>query len=209
MGLIVFRRALLSLGALLCSASLLFAGLPKSDAPVPSGSLTGQLLIAAPDIGDPYFDHAVVLMVRHNRQGALGVIVNKPIGETPLAQILAAMGQDASGVSGKVRVFFGGPVDPTIEIVLHSAEYHRARTVAIDGKVAMTSSPDILRDIGQNNGPAKSLVAFGYAGWGPGQLEAELARGSWYTIPEDPKLVFDDDRAQVWKDAMARWSLPL
>ncbi|MBX5454993.1 MAG: YqgE/AlgH family protein [Acidobacteriia bacterium] len=209
MGLILLRRALLSLGALLCSASLLFAELPKSDAPAPSGSLAGQLLIAAPDIGDPYFDHAVVLMVRHNRQGALGIIVNKPIGETPLAQILAAMGQDTTGVSGKVRIFFGGPVDPGIGLVLHSAEYHRERTVAIDGKVAMTSSPEILRDIGRNHGPAKSLVAFGYAGWGPGQLEAEMARGSWYTIPEDPKLVFDDDRAKVWKDAMARWSLPL
>jgi len=75
--------------------------------------------------------------------------------------------------------------------------------------VAITSSPEILRDIGQHKGPEKSLVAFGYAGWGPGQLEGELAQHGWFTAPEDPKLVFDEDRAKVWDEAMARRTLPI
>ena len=88
--------------------------------------------------------------------------------------------------------------------VLHSAEYRRADTLDIDGRVALSAAPDVLRDIGLGKGPSKSLVAFGYAGWAPSQLEDEMAHGVWVTVPEDPALVFDDDRAKVWADAMAR-----
>ena len=87
---------------------------------------------------------------------------------------------------------------------MHSAEYRREETLAVDGRVAMTASRQILRDIGHNRGPEKTLFALGYAGWGPGQLENELARHDWFTAPEEPKLIFDDDRAGLWEDAMAR-----
>ena len=82
--------------------------------------------------------------------------------------------------------------------------FRSTNTIDIDGKVAFTAAPDVLRDIGHGKGPAKCLVAFGYAGWGPSQLDDEIARGDWYNVPEDPALVFDDDRANVWADAMAR-----
>jgi putative transcriptional regulator len=110
---------------------------------------------------------------------------------------------------GEARVFAGGPVEPHVGFIVHSADCHRAGTIDIDGRVAVTTNIEILRDIGHNEGPVKSLIAFGYAGWGPGQLEGELALGGWFTVPEDPKLVFDSDRDKLWTEAMARRTIPL
>ena len=204
----VLFRSILLLILFLAPATLPQAALPNAEL-APDASLAGQLLVATPDIGDPRFHHAVILIVRHSRDGAFGIMINRPAGEQPLAKLLEAVGQDKTGVSGSVQVFSGGPVEPWLGFVLHSTEYHRAGTLDIDGRVAMTSSAEVLRDIGRNAGPHKSLVAFGYTGWGPGQLESEMARHGWFTIPEDPKLVFDDDREKVWDEAKARQTFPL
>ena len=167
-------------------------------------SLTGQLLIASPNIGDPRFAHTVILMIKHDNAGAFGITINRPVGERSIVELLEATGDDAKDISGTVRVFAGGPVQPELGFVVHSAEYRRDGTIGVDGRVAMTASREILRDISQHQGPEKSLFALGYAGWGPGQLEGELARHDWFTTPEAPKLVFDDDRGNLWEDAMAR-----
>lgn len=169
-----------------------------------TGSLAGQLLIAAPTIGDPRFAHTVILMVRHDKEGAFGIVINRPVGERSIAELLEASGEDAKDISGNIRIFAGGPVQPDLGFVVHSTEYRRDGTIDVDGHVAMTGSREILRDIGQHKGPEKSLFALGYAGWGPGQLESEIARHDWFTAPEEPKLVFDDDRGNLWEEAMAR-----
>lgn len=190
--------------AALILALLLGAALPApSVAPQPS-SLVGQLLIAAPTMGDPRFYQTVIVLVRHDRSGAMGIVVNRPLQERPLASILEALGEKSTGVAGSVRIFLGGPVQPELGFVIHSAEYHRAETIDIDGRLAMTSSREILRDIANNQGPKQSLIAFGYAGWGPGQLEGEMAQRVWFTTPADAKLVFEEDRDKVWDDAMTR-----
>ena len=194
----------MTLVLLILPPTFLWAALPKSDAAPDGGSLAGQLLIASPDIGDPRFDHAVILMMRHDKEGAFGIIVNRPIEDRSLADLLREMGEHDTGIDGSIRVFAGGPVEPGIGFVVHSADYHRAETLDIDGRVAMTSSREILHDIGHHKGPLKFLVAFGYAGWGPGQLENELAQHGWFTSPEDSQLTFDDNRARVWETAMAR-----
>ncbi len=200
-----FRRWILTAAGIFLPATLLHAALPsQTDIPDSTVWLTGQLLIASPDLRDPRFDHAVILLAQHNRGGALGIVINRPLAQRPIAGLLAAFGADASGVTDSVRVFVGGPVDPDVGFVIHSADYRRPDTLDIDGRVALTSDPDVLRDIGLGKGPRKSLVAFGYAGWAPGQLEDELAHGVWVTVPEEPALVFDDDRAKVWADALAR-----
>ena len=187
--------------ALLMAAIICGAAEPdQSDA----GSLTGQLLVASPNIGDPRFARTVILMVRHDKEGAFGLIINRPVGERSISELLEAAGDSAAGIAGTVRVFAGGPVQPELGFVVHSAEYHRSETIDVDGRVAMTASREILRDIGQHQGPEKSLFALGYAGWGPGQLEGEMARHDWFTTPEEPKLVFDDDRGGLWDEAMAR-----
>jgi putative transcriptional regulator len=193
--------------AVLLSASALHAALPSATAPEVSGrtSVAGQLLIATPALSGPPFEHAVILVVRHNKDGALGIVVNHPLAEQPITAVLRAFGADASGVSGKVRLFLGGPVDPQIGFVLHSADYHNDDTLDIDSRVALSSGPQILRDIGLGKGPRRSLIALGYAGWAPSQLDDELRKGVWIILPEDPGLVFDDDRAKVWSDAMARY----
>jgi putative transcriptional regulator len=201
------RRLFCLLIALLLSSFLtpiLRAALAKSDATPDGSSLAGQLLIASPDMGDPRFAHSVVLIVQHDREGAFGIVINHLIEKRPLADLLAATGEPDAGVEGSVSIFLGGPVQPAIGFIVHSADYHRAETVDIDGRVAMTPSRKVLSDIGHHQGPAKFLIAFGYAGWGPGQLEDELARHGWFTAPEDPQLVFDDNRTRVWEDAMAR-----
>jgi len=195
-------RALLAVAALALPATFLHAAL--ESAPDGAASLAGQILIAAPSMRDPRFDHAVILMVRHSRDGALGIVVNHPIGERPLAKILEAIGEKDDTVAGNLVIFSGGPVQPDIGFVIHTADYHRSETVDIDGHVAMTATREILRDIIGKHGPEKSLVAFGYAGWGAGQLEGELAARAWYTGPQDVKLIFDEDRAKVWDDAMMR-----
>ena len=166
--------------------------------------LTGQLLIAAPTIGDPRFSHTVILMVRHDREGAFGIVINRPVGEGPIASLLEGAGEDVSGISGSVRIFAGGPVQQELGFVVHSAEYHLDETLDVDGRVSMTANRQVLRDIGHSRGPVKSLFALGYAGWGPGQLEGELTRHDWFTTPSEPRLIFDDDRGHLWEDAMAR-----
>jgi putative transcriptional regulator len=183
--------------AIIVPATLLHAAVPPPAEAPERASFTGQLLIAAPTMG-------VILMVRHDRNGALGIVINRPVGDRPLASILEALGETDTAVAGQVRIFAGGPVEPEIGFVVHSAEYHRPDTIDIDGRVAMTSSREILRDIGNHRGPSKSLIAFGYAGWAPGQLEGELAHGFWFTTPQDAKLVFDEDRDEVWDNAMKR-----
>ena len=186
------------------SATALHAALPTLPDVSGRTSAAGQLLIATAALRGPPFEHTVILVAQHSKDGALGIVINRPLEERSIANMLDAFGADATGVSGKVRVYVGGPVDPQIGFVLHSVDYHSDDDVDIDGRVALTSGPEILRDIGLGKGPRQSLVAFGYAGWGPSQLDDELLKGVWTVVPEDPALVFDDDRAKVWTDAMAR-----
>jgi len=203
MSLAWFARPVLAVLALLAPVTLLRAALPTTERGPEHASLAGQLLVAAPTMGDPRFQRTVILMVEHSPNGALGLAVNLPIGERPLASLLEMLGEKDVNVAGKVRIFAGGPVQPDIGFVLHTADYHRAETHPIDSRVAMTSSREILRDIGNDKGPEKSLIAFGYSGWGSHQLEDELARGAWFTTPGEIKLIFDEDRDKVWESAFA------
>jgi putative transcriptional regulator len=200
-----YTRWIFAAAAVLVPATLIHAALP-TDTDIPDRVwLAGQLLIASPHLRQPPFDHAVILLAQHNREGAFGIVINRPVDRRPIARLLAAFGADASGVTDSVRVFVGGPVDPAVGLVVHTADYRQPDTLDIDGRVALSAAADVLRDIGLGKGPNKSLLAFGYAGWKPSQLEEELAHGMWVTVPEDPALVFDADRSKVWADALARY----
>ncbi|HTY66692.1 MAG TPA: YqgE/AlgH family protein [Alphaproteobacteria bacterium] len=182
---------------------------PATAPPQAVASLTGQLLVASPDMQDPRFAHTVVLIVKHDKNGAFGIVINRPVEERPYSDLLKALGDTDTNVPGSVRIFAGGPVQPELGFIVHSAEYRRPETVAIDGKLAVTSTPDALRDLAHGHGPKKAIVAFGYAGWGPGQLDHEMALRGWFTAPADPDLVFDDDRATLWDTAMAHRTINL
>src|SRR3974390_816646 len=190
--------------ALVLQSAFLKAALPGSEEAPGRPTLAGQLLVAAPSMGDPRFERAVILIVQHGPAGAVGIVINKPIGERPLARLFEALGQKGGDVAGAVRIFSGGPVQSELGFVVHSADYHRPETVTINDRLSMTSSIDILRDIGNRRGPVKILVAFGYAGWGPDQLERESEERAWGTAEADPTLVFDEDRQNLWDEAWKR-----
>jgi putative transcriptional regulator len=198
---IASRRLILAFPTLALWVALLAPDRTLAAETASRASLAGQFLIATPAMRGTEFDHAVILMLRHDQDGAFGIVINRPLGQRPMADLLGAKDTAASG---NVQVFIGGPVQPNIGFVVHSTDYRRAETLDVDGRVAMTSSREVLRDIADKKGPAKALIAFGYAGWAPGQLESELARNVWDTAPEDPALVFDDDRDKVWEHAAAR-----
>jgi putative transcriptional regulator len=192
------------LAALLLPAPFLSAGLPKLDLAPDKTPLVGHLLIASPDMGDPRFKGTVILLMRYGAEGGIGIAINRPAGERPRASVLEGLGEKGAAVEGSVRFFAGGPVQPEIGFVVHTPDYKRPQTFEIDNRISVTSSPEIIRDIAHKRGPQKALIAFGYAGWGPGQLEAELERGYWQFAVADPELVFDWDRDKVWDEARAR-----
>ena len=177
---------------------------PPSENLAPADPPPGELLIASAQIQDPRFYHAVVLILQHTKDGTFGIIVNHPVGNEKIATLLAAAGNDDKTAEGTIQVFSGGPVQQELGFVVHSADYHVTDTMPVDGKVAMTASKQALEDIGHGKGPKKCFFAFGYAGWGAGQLEGEIARKGWFTVPEDGALVFDDDRDTVWDKALAK-----
>jgi putative transcriptional regulator len=197
-------RLLLALGALLVTGTLLGAVPPKLEQGPEHSSLVGQLLVASPKIGDPRFRRTVILIIRHGKEGAVGITVNRPIGEHSLASVLAMLGEDGSLVDGDIPIFAGGPVQPEAVFVIHTTDYTRSETIPINGQLAVTSSSHVFHDIGRRKGPRKTLIAFGYAGWGPSQLEAELARNDWFTAAADAELIFEERRERVWDSAMAR-----
>lgn len=172
-------------------------------------SLAGQLLVASPRMEDPRFTRTVIYMVRHTGQGALGVIVNRPMAEVPLARVLRDLGLAPGEVQGDVRVHYGGPVERARGLVLHTRDYAGAGTVSVKDGFSLTTEPSILRDIAGGAGPRRALFALGYAGWGPGQLDAEIDAGAWVTAPADEALLFDGDDRTKWERAMARQTIRL
>jgi putative transcriptional regulator len=190
--------------AVLLPATLLNAALPKLNPAPQGGALAGQFLIASPKMGDPRFRRTVILMVKHSSLGALGIVINRPVGEETRARFLARLGENGAGAEGSLRLFTGGPVQPEVAFVVHTDEFRRRETIAVGEGLAVTSGRAVLVDIGRGRGPKRALVAFGYAGWGPGQLEGEIAQDAWVTAAADPELVFDVAREKVWDEAMAR-----
>ena len=182
----------------------LFAAFPKQGLTSEEPSLKGQLLLASPGMGDPRFRRAVIVMVKHDKTGALGITINRPVGVRALATLLEALGKQAPPGAGTVSLFAGGPVQPEAGFIVHSTEYERKETARVNEDVSVTSSLDVLADMASGKGPQKAIVAFGYAGWAPGQLEAEVARDDWLLVAADPTLVFDTARERVWDEAMAR-----
>jgi putative transcriptional regulator len=188
---------------------VLAAALPATAEPAAEPS-AGQLLVASAAMQDPRFSHSVILLLRHHASGAFGIAINRPLGERPIAGLLADSGsttdKDArdSGIEGTIRVLLGGPVEPQYGFVIHGGDYRRPETLALQNGIAMTATKEVLRDIGHHQGPEKYLFALGYSGWGAGQLEGEIARHDWFTAPADPDLVFDEERGAVWERALAR-----
>lgn len=173
-------------------------------APAPT-DLTGKLLIAMPDMGDPRFHGSVVFLCSHGAEGAMGLIVNKPMSEVSFADMLEQLQIDGREGAPDLPVCFGGPVELRRGFVLHSADYEgwQKDGLRVDGRFAMTATLDVLEDIAKHRGPRQALMALGYAGWGPGQLESEIQRNGWLTADAAPDLVFGGDMNGKWEAALA------
>ena len=178
---------------------------------VPSaGSLAGQFLVATPELEDPNFDHTVVYLISHDETGAMGLVINRVVAKGPLNRLLEDLGVESEAAdSQEVRIHYGGPVDPSRAFVLHSSDYQSDDTVQLAGGIAMTGSLDVLEDIAAGHGPKRRLLAIGYAGWAPDQLEQEVAAGAWVTVPADEALLFDDRIETKWQRAMQRRGIDL
>ena len=171
----------------------------------PREDLTGKLLIAMPDMGDPRFHGSVVFLCAHSADGAMGLIVNKPMPEVSFADMLEQLEIEGGPNTPALPVCYGGPVELRRGFVLHTAEYHGTRDdrLTVDDRLAMTATLDVIEDIAGGVGPAQALLALGYAGWGAGQLEREIGQNGWLTTDATPELVFGTRMQGKWEAALA------
>jgi len=164
--------------------------------------LSGQLLLSMPGMADPRFERVVIAMCVHDAESALGLIVNRVRDDIDVRSLLEQLDVDP-GIAPAVPVFAGGPVEPGRGFVLHSPEYEGQSTLSVAGRWALTATLDILRDIAAGKGPKRWLIALGYAGWGPGQLDEEMTRHGWFAVPGRSELLFDAPIESRWTSAFA------
>lgn len=171
-----------------------------SDANI--ANLEGKLLVAMPGMGDPRFEKSVVFLCSHDDEGAMGLIVNKALTGQTFSDLLRQLDVPAGDRPVEVPVHFGGPVESQRGFILHSGDYDGNASTLSVGAFGMTATLDILEDIARGDGPSRALLALGYSGWGPGQLEEEILANGWLTCDATPALVFDQDPAAAWEAAL-------
>ncbi len=164
-------------------------------------NLTNHFLIAMPALADPNFLHSVTYICEHNEDGALGIVINRPIN-IELKELFRSMDIDTDEFEESDQpLFSGGPVHPEQGFVIHQPAGEWASTLKVSDELSVTTSHDIIEAIAHRKGPDKYLIALGYAGWGGGQLEEELAANSWLSGPVDSKIIFETPPEQRWEAA--------
>jgi putative transcriptional regulator len=174
--------------------------------------LDGKMLIAMPGIGDDRFDRAVIFVCAHSSDGAMGLVVNHQVDSLSFGGLLERLdlvdNEDAIRLPDAIastHVLQGGPVETSRGFVLHSRDYFSAEsTLGVDSNIGLTATLDVLRAIARGEGPRKSLLALGYTGWGPGQLESEIRQNGWLHCEADEALLFDSDLDAKYQSALAR-----
>lgn len=170
----------------------------------PDPYLSGQLIIAMPGMADPRFAKSVIYVCAHGPEGAMGLVVNRVHTGLTFGDMLSQLSLPSTPETEAIRVHFGGPVDAGRGFVLHTPDYMQDSTMVVDDDMALTATVDILRDMADGGGPRHSLLALGYAGWAPGQLDDEIKDNGWLTVPADEDLVFGDDLGAKWSRALAK-----
>lgn len=165
------------------------------------GYLEGQLLIAMPGVDEGNFARSVVYLCAHSADGAMGLIINKPMVHLSFRDLLVQLDVIPDdrvirlpSAARQMKVHRGGPVETGRGFVLHSSDFHlESSTLPIDDRVSLTATLEILKAIAEGRGPDQAMLALGYAGWAPGQLESEIQNNGWLTAPADPELLFETD----------------
>ena len=166
--------------------------------------LAGQLLIAMPGMRDPRFARTVVYMCAHSAEGAMGLVINRVLESLTFTDLLEQLGIEGTAVQPSSAVHFGGPVETGRGFVLHSPDDRQNGTLSVADDVSLTATVDILRAIAAGEGPRRHLLALGYAGWGPGQLDGEIRANGWLHVAADEELVFDAGLDSKWDRAIAK-----
>jgi len=163
--------------------------------------LTGKIIVSMPSLEDERFFKTVIYMCAHSSQGSMGIIINKKIDYDLYPDLLEQLGIDKPLDNKKLFIRYGGPVESGRGFVLHSDDMIRKETLNIDKGVALTSTTEFFDDLSSGKGPKNSILALGYAGWGPGQLEDEIIKNSWMTLSVDTSFLFDEEVSKKWTEA--------
>jgi putative transcriptional regulator len=171
--------------------------------------LTDHFLIAMPMLDDPNFSHTVTYVCAHNDDGAMGIVINRPIG-IGLGEVLAQMELSSSDPAvAEYPVFQGGPVHRDRGFIIHRPTANWESTIRVTEEIGVSTSRDILEAISKGSGPEDKLVALGYAGWGAGQLEQEIAQNAWLSVPATREIIFRTPPDQRWEEAAAQMGIDL
>jgi len=166
---------------------------------VNTDTLIGHFLIAMPGMSDPRFERTVIYMCAQSDAGALGLVVNRLAEDMTFPDLMEQLGMEAPDPQDSITVHFGGPVEQSRGFVLHSADYLQDTTLVVNHDIGLTASLDVLTAIADGSGPRRKLLALGYAGWGPGQLESEILANGWLHGPVDEDLLFSSDVNVKWQ----------
>ncbi len=173
-------------------------------------SLRDHFLISMPHLTDSFFEKTVIYICDHDPQGSMGLVVNRPLSSGKVAVILQALGLGSSEDREALKdIYFGGPVQPNVGFVLHTPDYEVEGTLAISNIVSLTTNSDIMQDIQVGAGPDQYRFTMGYAGWGPEQLEREIANGDWLVIPADPDFIFEKADHVKWTEAARQFGIEI
>lgn len=177
----------------------------KSRAIEGESFLEGKLLIAMPGMSDPRFEKSVIFMCAHSLEGAMGIMINRPIEGFRFRDLMERLELDFTPRGRDMPVLYGGPVETGRGFVLHSGDYEGGEsTLPVSESVCLTATVEILRAFGEGKGPRKALFALGYAGWGPGQIEDEIRANGWIHCDSDATLLFDADMEAKWSSALRK-----
>ena len=176
---------------------------PLKPADPKETSLAGQVLIAMPSMEDARFSHTVIYMCAHSRDGAMGIVVNRPLAQPSFDDLLRQLKIDPVPPARNIGLCSGGPVENGRGFVLHTTDWTDQASLKVDGGLALTASLDILKAIAGGGGPENCILALGYAGWGPGQLDSEMQQNTWLSAPADLGVIFDAEHESKWRRAMA------
>ena len=174
------------------------------DISTDNGFFTDRLLVAMPTIVDPQFSRSVVYVCAHNEEGAMGLVVNKPMPDISFPELLTQLEIDLSSEIQTDQVNFGGPVETGRGFVLHTADFQREGTMVVSRGIALTATLDILKAIAEGNGPKRHLLALGYACWDAGQLDDEVRQNGWLHAPPDDEILFGPELDSKWNRAISK-----
>ena len=170
-------------------------------------SFSNHFLISMPHMNDSIFSKSLIYMCQHDKNGSMGLIINKPMISENTAEIIQQTG--LYKINPTPEIYFGGPVNLKMGLFLHDTSYHIEGTISVSKSIALTSNKQIVTDLNSGNGPEEFRFSFGYAGWGEGQVEREIENGDWLLMPSDDDLIFTFPNSDKWQKAASQFGIDI